>query len=133
MLDLAQSPAPGVERLLRAAFLSAELCDRKSASPLPGDSLFPDGPQSLIRAATHDHPPRRLLTLADCRRSWQQITADLSSLHHAPRMVGPNGYVVEYIKDHYRYIRLNSVMSRKHVNQGKGMYLIFGFPEALMG
>jgi len=41
--------------------------------------------------------------------------------------------VVEYIKDHYRYIRLNSVMSRKDPNQGKGMYLIFGFPDALLG
>lgn len=41
--------------------------------------------------------------------------------------------VVEYIKDHYRYIRLTSVMSRNDPKQGKGMYLIFGFPEALMG
>lgn len=41
--------------------------------------------------------------------------------------------VVEYIKDHYRYVRLTSVMSRNHQSQGKGMYLIFGFPRALLG
>lgn len=41
--------------------------------------------------------------------------------------------IVEYIKDHYRYIRLTSIMSRNDPNQGKGMYLIFGFPNALLG
>lgn len=41
--------------------------------------------------------------------------------------------VVNYIKEHYRFIRLNSVMSRHDPTQGKGLYLIYGFPYALVG
>jgi hypothetical protein len=41
--------------------------------------------------------------------------------------------VVDYIKDHYRFMRLPSVMPRLHPDQGKGMYLIYGFPYALVG
>ncbi len=41
--------------------------------------------------------------------------------------------VVAYIKDHYRYVRLTSLMSRDDPSQGKGMYLIYGFPDAIVG
>lgn len=41
--------------------------------------------------------------------------------------------VVEFLKTYYRYARLSDVMSRHHPNQGQGLYLIYGFPYALVG
>lgn len=41
--------------------------------------------------------------------------------------------VVNYIKDHYRFIRMPSIMPRLHPDQGEGMYLLYGFPFALAG
>jgi hypothetical protein len=41
--------------------------------------------------------------------------------------------VVDNIKDHYRYIRLTSVMSRYDRGHRRAMYVIYGFPEALVG
>jgi len=41
--------------------------------------------------------------------------------------------VVEFLKGHYRYLRLPSVMSRHDSNQGRGLYVIYGFPDALIG
>lgn len=41
--------------------------------------------------------------------------------------------VVDYIKDYYRSVRLTSITSREDPNLDKGMYLLFGFPYALVG
>ena len=41
--------------------------------------------------------------------------------------------VVDYLSGHYNYIRLSNVMPRRDPNQGKGLYVLYGFPDALIG
>jgi hypothetical protein len=41
--------------------------------------------------------------------------------------------VVAYLEDHYRYVRLPAVMSRSDTSQRRGLYVLYGYPEALLG
>jgi hypothetical protein len=50
---------------------------------------------------------------------------DLSVTHLTPP-------VVNYLKGHYRYVRLSEMMSRDDREQEGGFYLLFGFPFTMM-
>jgi hypothetical protein len=41
--------------------------------------------------------------------------------------------ILDYMGDHYRFIRIPQMMSRFDKQQGEGFYLIYGFPTALKG